>query len=408
MVRAAPHPVRHPPHGRLPAGGHGGQGARAVPARARGARPTVAVDCAAGARPCRRRSAHARRPGAIPQPFAARDEAEAGEIVAELDALRQEATPATTADDSESLAARARGRRRYPSRQRESRLITPAPVPVEVPFVPAVAPSSHAPARRQSRGIDADGAGARNQARGAGQRPRPPRRRPTRRSQRARRSRRAGAADLPRRGGRTLSAGRRAAARVATQSGQPGPGAGAAAHTAHLQGQRADGRRDASGRAHPLDGEPACSPARPSPTPTPELFDALETDLDRLAFVLDRLQKGEFNARLPWLRLDRGRCARARRRSLRCRRPGRRGPTASCARDRSARRRAPTPAAPRTGGGSRAARHAARARRSHRSAGQRGRRSGHRARPRRRRVALAQGQPARTDQQRHSPALPGA
>ncbi len=35
--------------------------------------------------------------------------------------------------------------------------------------------------------------------------------------------------------------------------------------------------------------------------PTPELFETLDTDLDRLAFVLDRLQKGEVNTLLPWL-----------------------------------------------------------------------------------------------------------
>jgi len=35
--------------------------------------------------------------------------------------------------------------------------------------------------------------------------------------------------------------------------------------------------------------------------PSPELFEALDTDLDRIAFVLDRLQKGEVNAPLPWL-----------------------------------------------------------------------------------------------------------
>src|SRR5271156_2400444 len=34
--------------------------------------------------------------------------------------------------------------------------------------------------------------------------------------------------------------------------------------------------------------------------PTPELFELLDTDLDRLAFVLDRLQKREFNSSLPW------------------------------------------------------------------------------------------------------------
>ncbi|HTS21668.1 MAG TPA: Hpt domain-containing protein [Casimicrobiaceae bacterium] len=35
--------------------------------------------------------------------------------------------------------------------------------------------------------------------------------------------------------------------------------------------------------------------------PTPELFEALDTDLDHVAFVLDRLQKGESNTELPWI-----------------------------------------------------------------------------------------------------------
>jgi len=35
--------------------------------------------------------------------------------------------------------------------------------------------------------------------------------------------------------------------------------------------------------------------------PTPQLFDVLDADLDRVAFVLDCLQKGEINAPLPWL-----------------------------------------------------------------------------------------------------------
>src|SRR5207244_11674000 len=35
--------------------------------------------------------------------------------------------------------------------------------------------------------------------------------------------------------------------------------------------------------------------------PTTELFEALDTDLDHLAFVLDHLQKGEVNTALPWV-----------------------------------------------------------------------------------------------------------
>ena len=38
--------------------------------------------------------------------------------------------------------------------------------------------------------------------------------------------------------------------------------------------------------------------------PTPELFEALDTDLDHVAHVLDRLQKGEFNTPLPWLAVE--------------------------------------------------------------------------------------------------------
>jgi chemosensory pili system protein ChpA (sensor histidine kinase/response regulator) len=34
---------------------------------------------------------------------------------------------------------------------------------------------------------------------------------------------------------------------------------------------------------------------------TPELFEALETELDRIAFLLDRLRSGETNTRLPWV-----------------------------------------------------------------------------------------------------------
>jgi len=34
---------------------------------------------------------------------------------------------------------------------------------------------------------------------------------------------------------------------------------------------------------------------------TPDLFEALDTDLDHIAFLLDRLQKGEMNTALPWV-----------------------------------------------------------------------------------------------------------
>ena len=38
---------------------------------------------------------------------------------------------------------------------------------------------------------------------------------------------------------------------------------------------------------------------------SPELFDALDNDLDHIAYVLDRLQKGEVNTVLPWVAVDR-------------------------------------------------------------------------------------------------------
>jgi chemosensory pili system protein ChpA (sensor histidine kinase/response regulator) len=37
------------------------------------------------------------------------------------------------------------------------------------------------------------------------------------------------------------------------------------------------------------------------PPATPEFFDTLETSLDRIAFLLDRLRHGETNTRLPWV-----------------------------------------------------------------------------------------------------------
>ena len=66
------------------------------------------------------------------------------------------------------------------------------------------------------------------------------------------------------------------------------------------------------------------------PSPPPQLFDALDEDLDHIAFVLDGLRRGEFNVPLPWVRGDR----RKRRTTPRCPRK----PT--CA-GRSARDRAP-------------------------------------------------------------------
>src|SRR5207248_1138986 len=39
-------------------------------------------------------------------------------------------------------------------------------------------------------------------------------------------------------------------------------------------------------------------------TPTPALFEALDSDLDHIAFVLDALREGHTNIPLPWLHVD--------------------------------------------------------------------------------------------------------
>ena len=59
-----------------------------------------------------------------------------------------------------------------------------------------------------------------------------------------------------------------------------------------------------------MDGDTLCAA-------TPELFEALDTDLDHVAFVLDALREGRTNVPLPWLtpvdrHSGRGRCPGAR------------------------------------------------------------------------------------------------
>ena len=38
----------------------------------------------------------------------------------------------------------------------------------------------------------------------------------------------------------------------------------------------------------------------------PSCFDALDNDLDHIAYVLDRLQKGEVDTVLPWIAVEGG------------------------------------------------------------------------------------------------------
>ena len=50
---------------------------------------------------------------------------------------------------------------------------------------------------------------------------------------------------------------------------------------------------------HLMESRLSDAEGQPIASPTPQLFDALDNDLDHLAFLLDRLQKGEVDKELP-------------------------------------------------------------------------------------------------------------
>ncbi|HEV2978579.1 MAG TPA: Hpt domain-containing protein [Casimicrobiaceae bacterium] len=232
--------------------------------------------------------------------FGAADEAEAGETVTELDALRQEATPASTANDSESLAARAAAEEEAQSPApppAEPRPPSPASSTVEVPFIPVAMPTGAA-ARAAAPVAIAPVAEVKSVPA-------------------AKAATTASAAD------ETLSNVHDdvdeqvlpifldEAAELFPQAGeqlrawQRNPANAEAAqalrrtlHTfkgsARMAGAMRLGELTHSMESRLLSGDSLAAA-------TPELFDVLDTDLDRLAFVLDRLQKREFNSSLPWL-----------------------------------------------------------------------------------------------------------
>jgi chemosensory pili system protein ChpA (sensor histidine kinase/response regulator) len=231
--------------------------------------------------------------------FGAGDEAEAGETVSELDALRQEATPASTADDSESLAARA-------AAEEEAQSPPPPPAPrplsstsstIEVPFLPVAAPSGAA-ARAAAPVTIAPMAEVKSIAAVKAA--------PT-----------APAAD------ETLSNVHDdvdeqvlpifldEAAELFPQAGEqlrawqrnPANPEAAQALRRTLHTFKGSARMAGAMRLGELTHwmESRLFTGDVPAAATPELFDVLDTDLDRLAFVLDRLQKREFNASLPWL-----------------------------------------------------------------------------------------------------------
>ena len=140
--------------------------------------------------------------------FRASDEAEAAEIINELETLRQDTVPQRGIDDSEAVAARVADADEHGmtinlelAAVGEPTASSPGERKAE-PMLHAVSAPSRptpAPTPRRSRCPDAH-AGRRDAARSS------------------RRRRPSGAADIPRRSGRTLSAGRRAAARLARQA----------------------------------------------------------------------------------------------------------------------------------------------------------------------------------------------
>jgi chemosensory pili system protein ChpA (sensor histidine kinase/response regulator) len=236
--------------------------------------------------------------------FNAADEAEAAEIVSELDALRQEATPATTAHDSESLAART-------AAEEDAHAVAAAPaeppppsivpVPSDVPFVPLAA--GGAKAARPKAPAAAPLAEVVS----------PPDKRPV-----APTAEPAGdetlanvhdevdeqvlpifleeAAELFPQAGEQLRGWRRAPASQDV--------AQALRRTLHtFKGSaRMAGAMRLGELTHWMESRLMAGDTLAEPTP--ELFDTLDSDLDRLAFVLDRLQKGEFNTPLPWLDME--------------------------------------------------------------------------------------------------------
>jgi chemosensory pili system protein ChpA (sensor histidine kinase/response regulator) len=238
--------------------------------------------------------------------FSAADEVEAVEIVSELEALRQEATPATTADDSESLAARAAAEE--DAQAAASVLAEPHPpsvVPVasDVPFVPLAAGSTKAGRPKAASPVAAPAAEGKSAAE----------------------NRTVAAAAAPAADEtlanvhdevdeQVLPIFLEEAAELFPQAGEQvrawrrAPGnqdvAQALRRTLHtFKGSaRMAGAMRLGELTHWMESRLMAGdvPAQP----TPELFDTLDSDLDRLAFVLDRLQKSEFNTRLPWLDVE--------------------------------------------------------------------------------------------------------
>jgi chemosensory pili system protein ChpA (sensor histidine kinase/response regulator) len=233
--------------------------------------------------------------------FNAADEAEAAEIAADLETLRQEATPEMAVDDSESAAERVAAAEEEiqsaaaPSAQVvpigpvgerpiaraaagepvEERTAAPGAVPTPI-RPPSETEASLAP---PAQAVDATLASVRDEV-----------------DEQVLPIFLEEAAELFPQAGEQLRAWRRAPANQEA--------AHALRRTLHtFKGSaRMAGAMRLGELAHLMESRLLAGDALARPIPG--LFEALDTDLDRVAFVLDRLQKGEVNAALPWLAVE--------------------------------------------------------------------------------------------------------
>ncbi len=236
-------------------------------------------------------------------PFNAADKAEAAEIVAELEALRHEAAPEAMADDSESIAARAAAEdeAHEPSAVTAAELAVPVILPV-APEALVVPIAAGRPARASAAGAEVTPPVATPEVKEATAASVMPIAQPGELSlanvqddvdEQVLPIFLEEAAELFPQAGEQLRAWRHSPANAdAAQALRR------SLHTfkgsARMAGAMRLGELTHGMESRLLAGDALAKP-------TPELFDILDTDLDRLAFVLDRLQKGEVNTPLPWL-----------------------------------------------------------------------------------------------------------
>jgi chemosensory pili system protein ChpA (sensor histidine kinase/response regulator) len=229
-------------------------------------------------------------------PFNAADEAEAAEVAAELESLRQEAMPEATVEDSESAAQRAAtaedeaqaisaraDAEPAPAMEPEARVVPIAPS-AERPAAPAAAAPAPPVARVES--MPAAPAPAMNPLANVHDDV----------DEQVLPIFLEEAAELFPQAGEQLRAWRRTPANA-----EPAQALRRTLHTfkgsARMAGAMRLGELTHLMESRLLLGDTLIKP-------TPDLFEALDTDLDHLAFVLDRLQKSEFNSPLPWIEAE--------------------------------------------------------------------------------------------------------